>query len=122
MGRKASAVWSKVLTRQSWGSNRGQYPFRKGGTLKCEPGKVGLRVDIKQFAELHKNSVKLMRSYFAEVEKTSGMLSRCSPEPLSLFKRFAILRQEIAENDAQQLYFLAKILLHDAARLGYAAT
>ena len=78
-------------------------------------------MDIKQFTELHKSSVKLMQSYFAEAEKTSGMLSSCSPEPLSFFKRFAILRQEIAENSAQQLYIVAKRLLHDAARLGYAA-
>ena len=80
---------------------------------------MGLRVDIKQFTELHKCSVKLMRSYFAEAEKTSGMLSSCSPEPLSFFKRFAILRQEIAEKDAHHLYLVAKRLLHDAARLGY---
>jgi hypothetical protein len=76
-------------------------------------------VNIKQFRELHKCSVELMRSYFAEAEKTSGMLSNCSPEPLSFFKRFAILRQEIVEKDAQQLYLVAKRLLHDAARLGY---
>jgi len=62
-----------------------------------------------------------MESYFAEAEKTSGMLNDCTPEPLSFFKRFAILRQEIAEKDAQQLYIVAKRLLHDAARLGYEA-
>jgi hypothetical protein len=65
--------------------------------------------------------MKLMQSYFAEAEKTCSMLSKCSPEPLPFFKRFAILRQEIAEKDAQQLYTVAKSLLHDAARLGLEA-
>jgi hypothetical protein len=49
------------------------------------------------------------------------MLNNCAPMPLSFSKRFAILRQEIAEKQARQLYAAAKKLLHDAARLGYEA-
>ena len=78
-------------------------------------------MDLKQFTELHQYSVKLMHSYFAEAETTSGMLSSCSPKPLSFMKRLAILRQEIVEKEAQQLYMAAKGLLHDAARLGLEA-
>ena len=78
-------------------------------------------MDKKQFSELHSSSVKLMQSYFAAAEKTSGMLNNCAPTPLPFSKRFAILRQEIAEKDARHLYAAAKQLLHDAARLGYEA-
>jgi hypothetical protein len=49
------------------------------------------------------------------------MLNNCGPTPLPFSKRFAILRQEIAEKEAQHLYAAAKQLLHDAARLGYEA-
>jgi len=62
-----------------------------------------------------------MQSYFAAAEKTSAMLNNCTSTPLPFLKRFAILRQEIAEKDARHLYAAAKTLLHDAARLGYEA-
>jgi hypothetical protein len=78
-------------------------------------------VDKRQFSELHTSSVKLMQSYFAAAEKTSAMLNNCTSTPLPFLKRFAILRQEIAEKDARHLYAAAKTLLHDAARLGYEA-
>jgi hypothetical protein len=63
---------------------------------------------IRKFTELHNRSMRLMLSYFAEAEKTCSMLSKCSPEPLPFFKRFAILRQEIAENNAQQFSIVIK--------------
>jgi hypothetical protein len=91
------------------------------GTELSKIEKVGLLMDKKQFSELHSSSVKLMQSYFAAAEKTSGMLNNCAPTPLPFSKRFAILRQEIAEKDARHLYAAAKKLLHDAARLGYEA-
>jgi hypothetical protein len=62
-----------------------------------------------------------MQSYFAAAEKTSGLLNNCTSTPLPFLKRFALLRQEIAEKDAQHLYVAANKLLHDAARLGYEA-
>ena len=72
-----------------------------------------------EFMELHAASVALMRSYFAEVEKSSTMLAECTPEPLPLKKRLALTSQGIIEHEAHLRYLDAKSRLLNAARLGY---
>ena len=72
-----------------------------------------------EFMELHAASVALMRSYFAEVEKSSTMLAECTAEPLPLKKRLALTSQGIVEHEAHLRYLDAKSLLLNAARLGY---
>ena len=72
-----------------------------------------------EFMELHTASVALMRSYFAEVEKSSTMLAECTAEPLSLKKRLALTSQSVIEHEAHLRYLDAKRLLLNAARLGY---
>ena len=75
-----------------------------------------------EFMELHAASVALMRSYFAEVEKSSTMLAECTAEPLPLKKRLALTSQGIIEHEAHLRYLDAKSLLLSAARLGYRST
>ncbi len=75
-----------------------------------------------EFIELHAASVALMRSYFAEVEKSSTMLAECTAEPLPLKKRLALTSQGIIEHEAHLRYLDAKSLLLNAARLGYRFT
>ena len=72
-----------------------------------------------EFMELHTASVALMRSYFAEVEKSSAMLAECTAEPLPLKKRLTLASQGIIEHEAHLTYLGAKSLLLNAARLGY---
>ena len=75
-----------------------------------------------EFMELHAASVALMRSYFAEVEKSSTMLAECTAEPLPLKKRLALTSQGVIEHEAHLRYLDAKSLLLNAARLGYRLT
>jgi len=77
-------------------------------------------MDQIEFNELHKSCLTALDAYVAEAEKTSGMLAKCTPEPLPLVERVEITVQETAENSAHLLYLAGKRLLHDAARLGYA--
>jgi hypothetical protein len=77
-------------------------------------------VDQTEFNELHASCVTALDAYVAEAEKTSGMLARCTPEPLPLVERVKVTVQEAAELSAHSIYLGAKRLLHDAARLGYA--
>ena len=74
-----------------------------------------------EFMELHAAFVRLMRSYFVEVEKSSTLLSECTEKPLPLKKRLALTAQGIIEHQAHSTYLGAKSLLLNAARLGYAA-
>ena len=75
-----------------------------------------------EFRELHAASVALMRSYFAEVEKSSTMLAECTAEPLPLKERLAITSQGVIEHEAHMKYLDARSLLLNAARLGYRFT
>ena len=68
---------------------------------------------------LHAASVKLMQSYFVEVEKSSAMLAECTAKPLSLKKRLMLTSQGVIEQAAHLTYLSAKSLLVSAARLGY---
>jgi hypothetical protein len=79
-------------------------------------------VNHTEFIELHVASVALMRSYFAEVEKSSTMLAECTAEPLPLMKRLALTSQGVIEHEAHVRYLDAKSLLLNAARLGYRFT
>jgi hypothetical protein len=63
-----------------------------------------------------------MRSYFAEVEKSSTMLAECTAEPLPLKKRLALTSQGVIEHEAHLRYLDAKSLLVNAARFGYRFT
>lgn len=75
-----------------------------------------------EFIELHAASVALMRSYFAEVEKSSTLLAECTADPLPLKKRLALTSQGVVEHEAHLRYLDAKSLLLNAARLGYRST
>lgn len=69
--------------------------------------------------DLHASSVKLMQSYFVEVEKSSAMLAECTAKPLTLKKRLRLTSQGVIEHAAHLTYLSAKSLLVSAARLGY---
>jgi hypothetical protein len=71
-----------------------------------------------EFKNLHAASVKLMRSYFAEVEKSSTMLTECAPKPLPLRKRLMLTSQGVIEQQAHLTYLDSKSLLLDAVRVG----
>jgi hypothetical protein len=71
-----------------------------------------------EFSDLHATSVKLMRSYFDEVEKSSTMLAECTAKPLPLKKRLMLTSQGIIEHEAHLTYLDTKSLLLDAVRLG----
>jgi hypothetical protein len=75
-----------------------------------------------EFMELHAAFVALMRSYFAEVEKSSTMLAECTAEPLPLQRRLALTSQGISEREAHLRYLDAKSLLLNAAQRGYRFT
>ena len=77
-------------------------------------------MDQTEFNDLHRGCVKALAAYVAEAEKTSGLLAKCTPEPLPLVERVKVTVQETAESTAHMVYLAAKLLLHDAARLGYA--
>jgi len=71
-----------------------------------------------EFSDLHAESVKLMRSYFVEVEKSSTMLADCTEKPLSLKNRLMLTSQGVIEHEAHLTYMNTKSLLLDAVRLG----
>jgi hypothetical protein len=58
-------------------------------------------------------------TYLREAEKTSIMLRKCSPQPMTFEERFELLSQEIQERDAFRIYLDAKRFLHSAALRGY---
>ena len=76
-------------------------------------------MDHTEFMDLHATCVKLMRSYFVEVEKSSTMLAECTAKPLPLIKRLMLTSQGIIEHEAHLTYLGAKSILLNAARLGY---
>ncbi len=73
----------------------------------------------KEFLELHAAFVASMRSYFAEVEKSSALLAECTAKPLPLKKRLELASQGIIEQTAHLAYLSAKSLLLNAAQFGY---
>jgi hypothetical protein len=77
------------------------------------------RTNHTEFMDLHASSVKLMRSYFVEVEKSSAMLGECTAKPLPLRKRLMLTSQGVIEHTAHLTYLTAKSVLLNAARLGY---
>jgi hypothetical protein len=60
-----------------------------------------------------------MKSWFNEVRKSSEMLAECTADPLPIERRLTLLSQGIIEHDAHLTYLGSKIVLVDAARLGY---
>ena len=58
-------------------------------------------------------------SYIREANKTSVLLGKCGPQPLTFEERFALLAQEVLERNAFLAYMEAKRLLHRAALSGY---
>jgi hypothetical protein len=79
-------------------------------------------VDQREFNELHASCVNAFKNYAAEADITAAMLAGCTAEPMPLPNRLKIALQERIENTAHTLYLAAKVLLHEAARLGYAFT
>jgi negative regulator of sigma E activity len=79
-------------------------------------------VNQKEFNELHSSCVGAFKNYATQADITASMLANCSAEPMPLQKRLIIAVQERMENTAHTLYLRAKVLLHEAARLGYAST
>jgi hypothetical protein len=79
-------------------------------------------MDQKEFNELHARCVGAFGSYATEAEKTATMLASCTAEPMPLPERLKIAVQERIEITAHSLYLAEKLLLHEAARLGYAFT
>ena len=73
----------------------------------------------KEFMDLHVAFVASMRSYFAEVEKSSTMLAECTAKPLPLKTRLRLASQGIIEQTAHLTYLSAKSLLLNAAQFGY---
>ena len=71
-----------------------------------------------EFVDLHAASVKLMRSYFVEVEKSSTMIADCTEKPLSLQDRLMLTSQGVIEHEAHVTYMDTKSLLLDAMRVG----
>jgi hypothetical protein len=72
-----------------------------------------------EFIQLHAECVIALRDYFDEAGITTGMLAKCTADPLAFTDRMNLLAQEVIETNAQTRYASAKLLLHDAARLGY---
>ena len=58
-------------------------------------------------------------TYVGEVNKTSFMLGKCGPRPLTFEVRFALLAQEILERNAFLAYMEAKRTLHRATLVGF---
>ncbi len=79
-------------------------------------------MDQKEFNELHASCVSAFKNYAAEAEITATMLATCTAEPMPVPKRLKVALQERVENTAHSVYLAAKLLLHEAARLGYAFT
>jgi hypothetical protein len=79
-------------------------------------------VDQREFNELHASCVNAFKNYAAEADITATMLASCTAEPMPLPNLLKIALQERIENTAHTLYLAAKVLLHEAARLGYAFT
>ncbi len=74
-----------------------------------------------EFIALNDECLTAVENYFAEAEKTSEMLGKCTSSPLPFKERFALLSQEIVEKEAGLRYLEIKRLLHRAALLGYCA-
>ena len=64
-------------------------------------------------------SARTTEIYVREAAKTSVMLGKCGPLPLTFGERFALLAQEIIERNAFLAYMEAKRVLHRAALVGY---
>ena len=79
-------------------------------------------MDQKEFNELHASCVRAFGKYAVEADTTNAMLANCTAEPMPLAERLKIVVQESIENTAHSVYLSAKLLLHEAARLGYAFT
>jgi hypothetical protein len=79
-------------------------------------------VDQDEFNALHASCVDAFKNYANEAEITATMLADCTAEPLPLAARLKIALQESIENTTHSIYLAAKLLLHEAARLGYAFT
>jgi hypothetical protein len=75
-----------------------------------------------EFDALHARCVNAFGTYADEAEKTAMMLATCTAEPMPLTARLEIAVQEKNEVAAHLSYLAEKLILHDAARLGYAFT
>jgi hypothetical protein len=72
-----------------------------------------------QFDELHTSYVTALQVYVTSAELTATMLASGTPEPMPFMDRLTLLIQERAENDTHCAFLDLKLILHDAARMGY---
>jgi len=79
-------------------------------------------MDQREFDALHARCAGAFRDYASEADVTSTMLANCTAEPMPFLARLKVAIQERIENTAHSLYLTQKLLLHDAARFGYAST
>jgi hypothetical protein len=76
-------------------------------------------MDCAEFMASLAECARTTETYVGEVNKTSFMLGKCGPQPLTFEMRFALLAQEILERNAFLAYMEAKRILHRVALLGY---
>jgi hypothetical protein len=74
----------------------------------------------EEFDGLHTGCTAAFVKYAGQAERTSTMLADCTAEPMPFEARVRIAIQETAENAAHSVYLTQKVLLHEAARLGFA--
>lgn len=72
-----------------------------------------------EFSELQSTSFNAMKGYLVEVERTSMLLQSWTGEALSFRARLALMRQQVKENDALEMFIRTKRRLFTVARFGY---
>jgi hypothetical protein len=82
----------------------------------------GASMNQTEFDALHARCVDAFGTYVDEAEKTAMMFATCTAEPMPLAARLEIAVQEKNEVAAHLVYLAEKLILHNAARLGYAFT
>jgi hypothetical protein len=72
-----------------------------------------------EFQVLNDSFARVIATYVEEVRKTANLLARAAAQPLSIPRRFAILKQQISENDAHHNYLDVKRRLYHTVLSGY---
>lgn len=67
---------------------------------------------------LHGRSVTMLRIYIEVAKETCSLLDQIKSFPIGVDVREAIRRQRVKENEAQEVYEIARKNLFDAARWG----
>src|ERR1035437_6078288 len=88
---------TRTATTRSWGP-----PMRAGAKAGIQKG---VRMDPKQFAELHAKCWETLKHYVHEADRMCELFGQCLPESSSIQFRSEIMRQRILENNAHANYF-----------------